>query len=83
MTAGWTPRSPTEMPRPWPETGLMAKAQSLVPMVFVNEDGSVDTDETHGGEDVALYAAGAGAENARGVIEQNRIYDIMREALGW
>jgi len=77
------PGAVTEMPRPWPETGLMARAQSLVPMVSVNADGSIDTDETHGGEDVALYATGAGAEMARGVIEQNRIYDIMREAWGW
>ena len=48
----------------------MARQQTLVPM------GS----ETHGGEDVALYAQGPGAERARGVIEQNRIYDIIRKA---
>ena len=56
-----------------PETGVMATQQSLVPL------GS----ETHGGEDVALYAQGPGAERARGVIEQNRIYDIIRAAFGW
>jgi alkaline phosphatase len=56
-----------------PETGVMARQQALVPM------GS----ETHGGEDVALYAQGPGAERARGVIEQNRIYDIIRKAFGW
>lgn len=56
-----------------PETGVAARQQSLVPL------GS----ETHGGEDVALFATGPGAQGARGVIEQNRIYSIMRKALGW
>jgi alkaline phosphatase len=39
--------------------------------------------ETHGGEDVALFASGPGAELARGVIDQNEIYHIMRRALRW
>jgi len=39
--------------------------------------------ETHGGEDVALFATGPGAELARGVIDQNEIYHIMRRALRW
>ena len=56
-----------------PETGVAARQQSLVPL------GS----ETHGGEDVALFATGRGAGAAHGVIEQNRIYSIMRKALGW
>ncbi|MEM6585674.1 MAG: alkaline phosphatase [Pseudomonadota bacterium] len=59
--------------RPQPETGLMARQQSTVPL----------RSETHAGEDVALYAQGPGAENARGVIEQNRIYNIIRKAFGW
>lgn len=59
--------------RPEPETGVMASQQSLVPL------GS----ETHAGEDVALYAQGPGAEKARGVIEQNVIYKIITDALGW
>lgn len=37
--------------------------------------------ETHGGEDVAAYARGPNAEQLGGVIEQNRIYDVMRGAL--
>jgi alkaline phosphatase len=32
---------------------------------------------------VALFAAGPGAERARGVMEQNVIYTIIRKALGW
>ena len=39
--------------------------------------------ETHGGEDVALYARGPRAGLARGSIEQNEIYHILRSALGF
>ena len=59
--------------RPDPQSGLAARQQSLVPL------GS----ETHGGEDVALFATGPGASQVRGVIEQNRVYHIIRRALGW
>lgn len=37
-------------------------------------------DEAHGGEDVAIYAIGAGADLVRGVLEQNTIFHIMMEA---
>lgn len=37
--------------------------------------------ETHGGEDVVVYATGPGASWFRGVIEQNKIYWLMKEAL--
>lgn len=59
--------------RPVPQTGIKAQQQSLVPTGA----------ETHGGEDVALFATGPGAERARGVIEQNVIYSIITKALGW
>lgn len=59
--------------RPEPQTGLAARQQALVPLAS----------ETHGGEDVALFATGPGAEQVRGVIEQNVIYQIIRKALGW
>jgi alkaline phosphatase len=62
-----------EHDRPTPETGIKARQQALVPL------GS----ETHGGEDVALFATGPGADRARGMIEQNLIYSIIRKALGW
>jgi len=39
--------------------------------------------ETHGGEDVAIYAIGPGAQLVRGVMEQNAIFHVMREAFGW
>lgn len=59
--------------RPVPETGVAARQQAAVPL------GS----ETHGGEDVALYGHGPGAQRVRGVIEQDVIYDIIVKALGW
>ena len=59
--------------RPVPETGLKAHQQSLVPTGA----------ETHGGEDVALFATGPGAARVHGVIEQNLIYTIITKALGW
>jgi alkaline phosphatase len=39
--------------------------------------------ETHGGEDVPVYARGPGSDAVHGVIEQNQIYTIMRNAYGW
>ncbi|MBB3034167.1 alkaline phosphatase [Alteriqipengyuania lutimaris] len=59
--------------RPVPETGASARQQALIP------SGS----ETHGGEDVALFGTGPGAQRVRGTIEQNVVYDIMRAAFGW
>jgi len=37
--------------------------------------------ETHAGEDVAAYAVGPNADTLRGVMEQNRLYDVLRGAL--
>lgn len=39
-------------------------------------------DETHGGEDVPLYADGPNAHLFRGVLEQNVIFHVMVDALG-
>ena len=39
--------------------------------------------ETHGGEDVPIYAGGAGAALFHGVQEQSFVYHAMVEALGW
>jgi alkaline phosphatase len=38
--------------------------------------------ETHGGEDVAAFAKGPGANLISGVIEQNEIFHVMARALG-
>lgn len=40
-------------------------------------------DETHSGEDVAIFANGPRAHLLHGVVEQNVIYHLMVEALGW
>lgn len=53
-------------------TGLDFMQQSTVPM------GS----ETHGGEDVALFASGPGSNLFDGSIEQNEIFHVMARALG-
>lgn len=45
-------------------------SESLVPL----------SDETHGGEDVAIYAIGPGSDLIRGVMEQNVIFHVMMEA---
>jgi alkaline phosphatase len=39
--------------------------------------------DTHAGEDVPIYATGAGAWRIHGVQEQSYVYYVMREALGW
>lgn len=39
--------------------------------------------ETHAGEDVAIYADGPGSHLVRGTLEQNVIYHLMANALGW
>ena len=38
------------------------------------------SNETHGGEDVAIFADGAGAYLVRGSMEQNWIFQVMRDA---
>jgi len=75
-------RNAIQGPRPAPDTGLLAVAQSLVPIQYTAIDGEVGHDETHGGEDVAVYAIGPGSDAVRGVIEQDRLFDIMLEAYG-
>ncbi len=47
--------------------------EALIPM----------SSETHGGEDVPVYSRGPGSDQVHGVIEQNRIYFIMKNAYGW
>jgi alkaline phosphatase len=37
--------------------------------------------ETHGGEDVAAYARGPNAAAVNGSMEQNKLFDVMRDAL--
>jgi alkaline phosphatase len=62
---------------------LLAVAQSLVPIQYTSIDGEVGHDETHGGEDVAVYGIGPGSNEIRGVMEQERLFDIMLSAYGF
>lgn len=39
--------------------------------------------ETHGGEDVAVYAKGPGSRAASGVVEQNLLFHVMLNATDW
>ncbi len=62
------------------------------PRPDVDENESLDPDykqqalvaresESHGGEDVAIFAIGPGANLVHGVMEENWIFQVMREAL--
>jgi alkaline phosphatase len=75
------PGAVRQYPRTAPSTDIKAQQQALIPTG--DEGGTYGIVETHAGEDVALFATGPGAENARGVIEQSRIFDIIMTATGW
>lgn len=68
-------------PRPAPVLHSKASQQALVP-TGDTFNGAASPSETHGGEDVPLYATGLGSDRVRGVIEQNRIFAIIMSALG-
>jgi alkaline phosphatase len=48
---------------------------------FVQQAAIPAEDDTHGGEDVAIYARGPGAEHIHGVMEQNEIFHVIDSAL--
>lgn len=76
------PGAVSVMPRPAPDLGPNARQQALVPTGSIFSK-SASLSETHGGDDVALYATGPGSEGARGVIEQNCVFSIIQQAFGW
>jgi alkaline phosphatase len=49
------------------------KQQALIPL----------GGETHGGEDVVIYARGPWAHLVQGTLEENAVYWVMSKALGW
>ena len=49
---------------------------------FIQQSGLPAEDDTHAGEDVAVYARGPGAWRINGVIEQNEIFHAMSAASG-
>jgi alkaline phosphatase len=65
----------TERPAPDAEGVLQPgyRQQALTPL----------SSETHGGEDVAIYAWGPGAAAYTGTLEQNVIFHNAARALGW
>ena len=50
---------------------------------YLQESSVPLSSETHGGEDVPIYAGGPGAAVFHGVQEQNFVYHAMAAALGW
>jgi len=72
-----------EPQRSMPETGISAVQQALVPLLDTEIDGSTQPDESHGGQDVALYANGPWSHLVGGVLEQNAIFHIITYAFGW
>jgi len=55
------------------------RQQALVPTADIFNNGA-RLAETHGGEDVPLYATGAGGLLVHGVIEQDMLFDIILDA---
>jgi alkaline phosphatase len=50
---------------------------------YLQESAIPLSSETHGGEDVPIYAGGPGAALFHGVQEQSYVYHAIRAALGW
>jgi alkaline phosphatase len=67
---------------PFQTRGLSRLLPPNDPNYLANKLHGTDS-ESHGGEDVALFAEGPRADLVRGVMEQNLIFHIMAEALGW
>lgn len=60
-----------------------AVQQAVVPTFMDMGPYGKRVSETHGGEDVALYAIGPKAHLVGGTMEQNVIFHLMVHALGW
>jgi len=59
----------------------LSKVDTVNDKNFIQQAVIPAEDDTHGGEDVAVYARGPGAERIHGVMEQNEIFHAMKEAL--
>jgi len=77
------PGGVTELPRTVPQTEIDTVQQALVPLSYIEIDGSIEPEESHGGEDVALYANGPWSHLVGGVLEQNAVFHIITYAFGW
>lgn len=54
--------------------------EAFVPVYGIDKEGRKKLGETHGGEDVVIYARGPWAHLFHGTHEQNYIYHVMRHA---
>ncbi len=77
------PGGVTKLPRTVPESNIDSVQQALVPLSTIEIDGAIEPEESHGGEDVALYANGPWSHLVGGVLEQNAIFHIITYAFGW
>ncbi|NNC55769.1 MAG: alkaline phosphatase, partial [Pseudomonadales bacterium] len=66
-----------------PSTGIDAVQQALVPTAYELPGMQSLPAGTHSGEDVALYAIGAGARHFGGVLEQEQVFHRITRALAW
>lgn len=69
-------RDPTTQP------GAVIIQKAAIPTGYIN-NGEQRHSETHAGEDVPVFAIGPSSDLVSGVMEQNVIYHIMREAMGF
>jgi alkaline phosphatase len=74
-------------PRVDPRADVFAGRLGVVPSgpwdaAYFQEAAVPLASETHSGEDVALYAIGAGADAVRGTVKNTFIHHVMRSALG-
>lgn len=67
-----------------PETrpGEVIVQKAAIPTGYMS-NGEQRHSETHAGEDVPVFAIGPSSDLVSGVMEQNVIYHIMREAMGF
>ena len=62
--------------------GEVIVQKAAIPTGYVS-NGEQRHSETHAGEDVPVFAIGPSSDLVSGVMEQNVIYHIMREAMGF
>jgi alkaline phosphatase len=84
VVGNWAAGSEGHMPGSYsPATGRPVLNNNLVQSAdYLQEAVFPLPAETHGGEDVAIFAGGPYAHLFHGVMEQNVIYHVMAEALG-
>lgn len=78
----WNGPGAVQGKRRYPDTGFDAIQQAVIP-TGSGFDKTEQRSETHGGEDVAIYAVGPGSDGVHGVMEQNEIFHVITDALGW